>query len=294
MGQGRVLLHRRVRRPAGASREPLRGGELDPPEEPAHRRPPAPSRRSRPPRPRVGRGALRRGVPRRRLRRDASSSSASTGIAPLFPNSPAFDESERLLVPVEVEQKPKRRVTMTPAAIALARTTILYAQGRDKAAAVEGACSGRSIRARARRNSLRDRRLADRARRGASHELLNRRPTRGSGRPSPRRAYPRAALVRRMALAARSREAGSEIPLRVRSTPSARRCPMPRRPHAAPTMRRPVAANRGRRLAPQRSLVDPRTGPPADRRVGPSVRFEAGRASGRPPFWAGAPALMLT
>ncbi|MBI5433011.1 MAG: 6-phosphogluconolactonase [Planctomycetes bacterium] len=63
-------------------------------------------------------------------------------IASLFPSSPAFEESERLLVPVEVEQKPKRRVTMTPAAIALARTTILYAQGRDKAAAVERALLG--------------------------------------------------------------------------------------------------------------------------------------------------------
>jgi 6-phosphogluconolactonase len=63
-------------------------------------------------------------------------------VASLFPNSPAFDETERLVVPLEVEQKPKRRITLTPAAISTARTTILYAQGRDKREAVERALLG--------------------------------------------------------------------------------------------------------------------------------------------------------
>lgn len=63
-------------------------------------------------------------------------------VASLYPNSPAFDETERLVVPLEVEQKPRRRVTLTPAGIATARTTILYAQGRERAAAVERALLG--------------------------------------------------------------------------------------------------------------------------------------------------------
>ncbi|MCK6445965.1 MAG: 6-phosphogluconolactonase [Planctomycetes bacterium] len=63
-------------------------------------------------------------------------------IGSLFPGSPAFDETERLVMPLEVEQKPRRRITLTPAAIALARLAILYAHGRDKAAAVERALLG--------------------------------------------------------------------------------------------------------------------------------------------------------
>jgi 6-phosphogluconolactonase len=63
-------------------------------------------------------------------------------IASIHPGSAAFEETERALVQLEVAHKPKRRVTMTPAALATARATIVYAYGRDKAPIVERALHG--------------------------------------------------------------------------------------------------------------------------------------------------------
>jgi 6-phosphogluconolactonase len=63
-------------------------------------------------------------------------------IGSLFPGSKAIDERARLAVPVEASQKPKRRIALTPAAIARAGQTIVFASGRERAGVVERALQG--------------------------------------------------------------------------------------------------------------------------------------------------------
>ncbi len=63
-------------------------------------------------------------------------------IASLFPESIAFDESERLVLPVDSPQKPKRRITFAPRMLGRSRETIVTAAGRDKAEIVERALRG--------------------------------------------------------------------------------------------------------------------------------------------------------
>jgi len=60
-------------------------------------------------------------------------------VAGLFPRSAALTERERRAVPVEAPQKPRRRITLTPAAIESARELVVLATGRDRAAVVRGA-----------------------------------------------------------------------------------------------------------------------------------------------------------
>ena len=63
-------------------------------------------------------------------------------VASLFANSVAFDETERRVVPIEAPQKPKRRITLTPAALTETRELVVVARGGDKAEAVHGALRG--------------------------------------------------------------------------------------------------------------------------------------------------------
>jgi 6-phosphogluconolactonase len=56
--------------------------------------------------------------------------------ASLFPGSPALDEQSRLAVAVSVPADPPDRVTLTPAALALARQIAFLVTGAEKAAAL--------------------------------------------------------------------------------------------------------------------------------------------------------------
>ena len=60
-------------------------------------------------------------------------------VGALFPNSPAFDETERWVVGVDVPMKPRRRVTVVPELVASARNCVVIAYGREKAEAVRRA-----------------------------------------------------------------------------------------------------------------------------------------------------------
>jgi 6-phosphogluconolactonase len=57
--------------------------------------------------------------------------------ASLFPGSPALDETRRRFVAVEVPVEPRRRITMTPPAIASAREILVLVSGADKADALK-------------------------------------------------------------------------------------------------------------------------------------------------------------
>jgi 6-phosphogluconolactonase len=63
-------------------------------------------------------------------------------LGALFPGSPALDERERVATPVEAPNKPRWRITLTPAAIRAAREVFVVATGREKAGAVERALRG--------------------------------------------------------------------------------------------------------------------------------------------------------
>ena len=60
-------------------------------------------------------------------------------VASLFPGSVAFTETERRVLPVEVPQKPRRRITLTPGALCASRQVLAVAQGADRARAVRRA-----------------------------------------------------------------------------------------------------------------------------------------------------------
>jgi 6-phosphogluconolactonase len=57
-------------------------------------------------------------------------------IASLFPGSPALGESKRSFVAVEGPKEPRRRITITPPAIAAARKVLVLLAGTNKARAV--------------------------------------------------------------------------------------------------------------------------------------------------------------
>jgi 6-phosphogluconolactonase len=60
-------------------------------------------------------------------------------VASLFPGSAAFAESERRVLPVDVAQKPRRRITLAPGALCASREVLAVAQGADRARAVQRA-----------------------------------------------------------------------------------------------------------------------------------------------------------
>lgn len=57
-------------------------------------------------------------------------------VAALWPNSPAFAEQERLVVPVSAPTRPAQRITLAPKAFALVRDAAIVAVGKDRAAHV--------------------------------------------------------------------------------------------------------------------------------------------------------------
>jgi len=57
-------------------------------------------------------------------------------VASLFPNSPAFDVTDKRVLVVETVQKPVHRITLAPAMLASARELFVLAAGRDRADAV--------------------------------------------------------------------------------------------------------------------------------------------------------------
>lgn len=64
-------------------------------------------------------------------------------VASLFPGSPSLDEAERRTAVVEDAPKPPvRRITLTPPALRSARSLVVLAAGRRKAAAVRRALEG--------------------------------------------------------------------------------------------------------------------------------------------------------
>lgn len=64
-------------------------------------------------------------------------------VASLFPGSPALDEAERLTAVVaDAPKPPARRITLTPPALRSARSLVVLAAGRRKAAAVQRALEG--------------------------------------------------------------------------------------------------------------------------------------------------------
>jgi 6-phosphogluconolactonase len=69
-------------------------------------------------------------------------------LAGLYPDSPAFDETERRVVALETPHKPKRRITLVPREIERAHNKVVIAAGRERAEAVERAlCAPANARA---------------------------------------------------------------------------------------------------------------------------------------------------
>lgn len=60
-------------------------------------------------------------------------------LAGLFPDSPALQETERLVVAVETGHKPRHRITLTPAGFARVKQIFVLATGRDRAVALKAA-----------------------------------------------------------------------------------------------------------------------------------------------------------
>jgi 6-phosphogluconolactonase len=63
-------------------------------------------------------------------------------LGALLPGSPAFDEDQRLVIPLRVPTKPVRRVTFTPRKIASVREAVVVAHGAQKAAVVARVLEG--------------------------------------------------------------------------------------------------------------------------------------------------------
>ncbi len=62
--------------------------------------------------------------------------------ASLFPGSPALEERERRVVPVEAPRPPRDRLTITPPVIESARSVVVIVSGVDKAHMLSRALSG--------------------------------------------------------------------------------------------------------------------------------------------------------
>ena len=79
-------------------------------------------------------------------------------VASLFPDSPAFDVTDKRVIAVETVQKPVHRITLAPAMLAGARDLVVLAAGRDHARAVARALQSdgdvRQVPARLAKNGL--------------------------------------------------------------------------------------------------------------------------------------------
>lgn len=62
--------------------------------------------------------------------------------ASLFPGDPALHETQRMVVPVEVDAEPRKRLTITPPVINNAQRVMFLAAGQGKAAAVKDIIEG--------------------------------------------------------------------------------------------------------------------------------------------------------
>lgn len=63
-------------------------------------------------------------------------------LGALWPGSPAFDEKERLAIPLEVSTKPRRRVALAPGVIRGALDVVVAAGGSERAAVVARVLEG--------------------------------------------------------------------------------------------------------------------------------------------------------